>query len=315
MLSLEAEIIELQAAGLVTGPLAQGALALERGTLFSVYEELRAALYLAVAAILAGLGLVLKDHLDRIGPTALMLALALAAALCYASALRTGQRRVGRSVGGEYLLLLGTLVLSADLAYAEAQFHWFGAQWSWHLLLLAVIHAATAYYFESPLVLSVSVASLAGWLGVQGQTLSLLPWERLLHQSGWRALSCATLLVGWREAHRRLGGARSFLSVLDHAACNLACWGALAWCVNASTRVAGLAVLGMLALFAIRVGLRRGQELFVTYGIGYASLGLCLVEAQVIDGSLATTIAELVTVVVAAALLWRCHGLIRAAAT
>jgi hypothetical protein len=218
-------------------------------------------------------------------------------------------------VGGEYLLLLGALILSADLAYAEAQFHWFGAHWSWHLLVLAVIHGAAAYYFESALLLSVSVASLAGWLGVQGQTLSLVAWGQLLHQSGWRALSCAMLLVGWREAHRRMGGVRPFLSVLDHAACNLACWGALAWCVNAGTRVAGLAVLGMLALFAVRVGLRRGQELFVAYGIGYATFGLCVVEAQVIDGSLATAIAELITVVAAAALLWRCHGLIRATAT
>jgi hypothetical protein len=181
--------------------------------------------------------------------------------------------------------------------------------------MLAVIHGAAAYYFESALLLSVSVASLAGWLGVQGQTLSLVAWEQLLHQSGWRALSCAMLLVGWREAHRRMGGVRPFLSVLDHAACNLACWGALAWCFNASTRVAGLAVLGVLALFAVRVGLRRGQELFVAYGIGYATFGLCVVEAQVIDGSLATAIAELITVVAAAALLWRCHGLIRATAT
>ena len=315
MLSLEAEIMELQAAGLVTGPVAQRAVALERGSVFSVYEELRVALYLAVAAILAGLGLVLKDHLERIGPATLVLALAVVAALCYAIALRTGQRRVERSAGGEYLLLLGALILSADLAYAEAQFHWFGAQWSWHLLVLAVIHGATAYYFESPLLLSVSVASLAGWLGVQGQTLSLVAWEQLLHQSGWRALSCAMLLLGWREAHQRLGGVRPFLGVLDHAACNLACWGALAWCVAGSTRMAGLAVLGVLALCAVRVGLRRGQELFVTYGIGYATFGLCVVEAQVIDGSLATTIAALITVVVAAALLWRCHGLIRAAAT
>ncbi|MGB8694377.1 MAG: hypothetical protein WCD08_12800, partial [Steroidobacteraceae bacterium] len=84
---------------------------------------------------------------------------------------------------------------------------------------------------------------------------------------------------------------------------------------NAGTRVAGLAVLGMLALCAIRIGLRRGQELFVIYGIGYLALGLCVVEAQIIDGSLATTVAELVTVVAAAALLWRCHGLIRATAT
>ena len=49
MLWPEAEIIALQATGLVSGPIAQRALALERGGLFSIYEELRVTLYGAVA--------------------------------------------------------------------------------------------------------------------------------------------------------------------------------------------------------------------------------------------------------------------------
>ena len=47
---------------------------------------------------------------------------------------------------------LAALLASAALAYAERQFTLLGSLWSWHLLLLAVVHAAIAYAFASPLV-------------------------------------------------------------------------------------------------------------------------------------------------------------------
>src|SRR5277367_5960196 len=113
MHSLEPECLELRAAGVIDESVALQACALERGGIFSVFQELRFLLYAAVAAITAGLGLVLKENLDRIGPLALMAMLALAAAACYATALRTRMRGKTRTIGGDYLLLLGALIVSA----------------------------------------------------------------------------------------------------------------------------------------------------------------------------------------------------------
>jgi hypothetical protein len=83
MHSLEPEYVELTAAGVIDEIAMSRSVALERGTIFSVFEELRFALYAAVAAITTGIGILLKENLDRIGPLTLIIALALVAAACY----------------------------------------------------------------------------------------------------------------------------------------------------------------------------------------------------------------------------------------
>src|SRR5262245_15928970 len=136
MHTLEPELRELQANGVIDEATANRAVALDRGVVFSFHEELRVALYAAVALITTGLGILVKENLDRIGPITVIVALALIAAGCYASAVRKTLRGKTRSIGGDYVLLLGALIVSVDVGYAESQFHWLGAHWSWHLLLL-----------------------------------------------------------------------------------------------------------------------------------------------------------------------------------
>lgn len=60
--SLEPEWLELNAGGLIEEATATRAVALERGVIFSLLEELRFALYTAVASITAGIGILLKEH-------------------------------------------------------------------------------------------------------------------------------------------------------------------------------------------------------------------------------------------------------------
>ena len=145
MHSLEEELRQLQSRGALDAATAARALAPE----FSVFEELRAALYAAVALVITGVGLLIKEHLDRIGPLTLIFALAIAGAACYVPAIRAKSRAGGQSTVSDYVLLLGTLIVSADVGYAESQFHWLGANWSRHLLLLTAFHAFTAYALGS----------------------------------------------------------------------------------------------------------------------------------------------------------------------
>ena len=150
-------------------PRAPRRFASKRREVFSIRPELLVALYVAVATLVAGVGLLVKANLDRIGPVALLSGIFAASAICYAIALRAQRAKRERSLGLDYVLLLGALLFSSAVAYAEVQFRVLGAGWSRHLLLLAAWHLVTAYLFQSRLVLAVALTAFAGWLGVEAR--------------------------------------------------------------------------------------------------------------------------------------------------
>src|SRR5262245_52452927 len=302
MHSLEMELRELRSTGFIDEAAAVQAIALERRTLFSLFEELRVTLYAAVALVITGVGILVKEHLDRIGPLTLILALALAGAACYVPAVRAKSRGDDQSTITDYLLLLGALIVSADVGYAESQFHWLGANWSRHLLLLTAFHAFTAYTLRSRLVLSVALTSLAGWFGIERGSGNLSPWHFATPELGLRALVCSAVMLVWRAIDQGANAAR-FREVFEHFAANLAFWGAVGWCSSADVRVVGVVTLLVLAAIAIRKALRSGAESFAVYGIGYTALGLSLVVAQVTDLTLFGATLVLVIVFTAAAAL------------
>jgi hypothetical protein len=314
MHSLEEELHQLRSTSAVDDAATAHAIALERRALFSVFDELRAALYAAVALVITGVGILLKEHLDRIGPVTLIFALAIGGAACYVPAIRAKSRGNDQSTVTDYLLLLGALIVSADVGYAESQFHWLGANWSRHLLLLTAFHAFTAYALRSRLVLSVALTSLAGWFGIERGPGNLSPWHFATPELGLRALLCSASILAWREIDRRSHAAR-FREVFEHFAANLAFWGAVGWCSNAQMRIIGVVTLLLLAAITVRRALRLGAESFAVYGVGYTALGLSLVVAQVTDLTLLGATLVLVIVLTAAAVLRRLHDVLKESRT
>ena len=302
MHTLEPELRTLHAEGAIDDATAARALARDGGRVFSLHAELRAALYAGVLLVMSGVGIILARNIERIGPLGIVLALALAAAACALPAVRAKRAARALTTASEYLLLLAALLVSADLGYAERQFALLGPQWSWHLLLLALVHAAIAYAFASPLVLAASLTALAGWFGVSG-----LPGE-VLQQSapelGARALACAALIGAWRHADRRARPDSRFGDVFDHFAVNLASWGAIAWCAEWPWLAAGLPVLAALTYASVRHGLRTGREVFLVYGTVYAAIGICVAALPHIRGTTPSLASVLIVVCVAASALW-----------
>jgi hypothetical protein len=309
--SLEPEIRELRQEGLVDDATASRVAALERGDVFSVHAELRVALYAGVTMVTGGVGMILARNLDRIGPLAITLAIALAAAACVIPALRAIRAGNQPSTAADYLLLLGALLASADLAYAERQFGLLGPLWPWHLLLLAGLHAALAYAFRSSLVLGASLAALAGWFGVGGGFGEISWAGTSAEELGTRALACAATIFLWRFADRQRDPDSPFSTVFDHFGANLAFWGALAWCHPMPWLLLGLPVLGVLATAAVRHALATGHELFLVYGVVYAALGICIAVASRLDDEQAAAGFSLLVVCVAAATLWHLRQRIR----
>jgi hypothetical protein len=312
--TLEPELRTLHAEGTIDDATASRALALDRREVFSLHHELRATLYVGVLLIMAGVGIILARNLERIGPLTVVLAIALAAAACAVPAMRAKAAGRPLTVAGDYLLLLAALLVSADLAYAERQFTLLGPLWSWHLLLLAVVHAAIAYAFASPLVLAASLTALVGWFGVGGTLGDVLFFSASTPALGARALLCAAVIAAWRHADRRARPGTSFSGVFDHFAANLAFWGAIAWCIEWPWLAAGLPLLAALAWASVRHGLDTGREAFLVYGIVYAAIGLSVAVAPRFNDTTTSLGFVLIVVCAAAAALWQLRRRLRESA-
>lgn len=270
VLNFEPEINELRDAGALKPDVAAALLRRERREVFSIYPEVRALGWLGAMLIASGIGVVLTKNLDRIGPVIVALTLALAGLGCYAAV--WWRRRSKRStIVDESLLLLGGLLLSAAVGYYERNYGIFGDHWQRHFLILAVAHAMAAYFFTSRALLTISLTSLAAYLG-----LEKVEWVigNPSTEMSVRAFVCAALVLLWMLVDGLRARVRDFEPVFQHFAANLALLGALGLTVNELTRIIGVLLTIIFAVFVIWWGFRRGIESFVIYAYIYAVIAI-----------------------------------------
>jgi len=180
-------------------------------------------------------------------------------------------------------------------------------------LILTIFHAFAAYLFNSRLLLSVALTSLAGWFGIERAPGSIARWGLSAPALGLRALLCAAVMLVWRAIDQRANAAR-FREVLAHFAANVAFCAVLSWCSDPHLRVAGVTALLILAGITVRSALRSGAELFAVYAIGYGTLGICIVLSHFLRwSSLPGAVGVLAIVLTAATLLRSVHDRLRMA--
>jgi hypothetical protein len=259
-----------------------------RRDVLSIGNELRLLAWAGVMLIASGAGIVVRKRFDDIGPLTVAAVIAAAAIGCYAwAALRRSAPL------SEYAVLLGALLVSADVGFVEYRWHLLGAGWHHHFLLLAAVHAGVAYWFGSRAVLSLSIAALAAWLGIERH-----PQRGV--DVAVASFACAAVLGVWRWVNRR----PAFADVLEHFAAHLVFWGALGLTLTDHTRWLGVLIAVVLAALSIAYGFRSRRELFVLYGYVYGALAADLaVVSQLHDSSiplflLASTVAVIVAMVV-----------------
>jgi hypothetical protein len=285
-----------------------------RRELVSVRLEVRSALYAGVLLLTTGVGLFVKENQDRIGPAAIGLAIGLAAAACLVWAWRrSAPFKWGEAASShaafDYLLLLGALLVATDLAYLEAELRLLGPNWPWHLLAVAVFYGFLAYRFDSKMLLSLALASLAAWRGiavnVTGTSLGAGDPSRLRIE----ALACGSLFVVLGVAAARLQKKAHFEDVYVNAGLLLVFGGLLFGVFGGRGDGSGGWVLGLLLVsvavalvafrakrtlpFALAVAASwLGVQRLVFEGAGAAPGGVLLLSAM-------TAAAALILIVLA----------------
>jgi hypothetical protein len=264
----------------------------ERRDVVPIGDELRTLAWLGAMLIATGVGIIVKKHFDQIGPLAIAVVIGVAAIACYAFAIWR------QSSVRDYIVLLGALLISADAGFIESQWHLLGSEWQRHFLLLAFVHAAAAYYFGNRAVLSLSIASLAAWFGIEGRDIFTQT------DFAFRALICAAILLVWRFANRR----PDFASLFEHSAANIAFWGALTLTADTPTRAIGLLVTLILAGASLTYGLKKRLELFVMYAGVYALIAIDIVIVDWIHEPILASAYLLISSIAAIAALFVIHA-------
>jgi hypothetical protein len=274
-------------------------LARERRDVFSLHPELRIAAWGGVMLLASAAALVLKNNLERIGPVALAAMMAAAAGACY---LWVARHRHRESLVDDYVLLLGALILSADVAFIETQFHILGDAWRQHLLLVAVLHAVTAYLYRSRIVLSLAITSLAAWLGADQRA------DRPRDFAVAAFVAVAILLV-WRALDRRLAGPR-FSRTFEHFTANLALLGSMAL-MDVHDELGCLVTIAVAGL-VIAWGFLVRSLWFVLYGFVYGVVAFNALLFFLVADITFILFSILVSMVAAIVMLFRIHADFRA---
>ena len=245
-----------------------------RRELVSIRPELRLLLYGGVLAVMAGVGLLVRQNLDRIGPVAIAAALWLAAAAALLWALRHAPPfswglSASPHLAFDYILLLGVLLTGAALAYLEVQFTPLGAAWSAHLLAMSLFAGALAVRCDSRMVFSIALTTFAAWRGVAASPLERAFWSSGAAAGPLRlnAVLTGLLFVGLGWGLERSGRKAHFEPVAAH----------LGWLLILAALLSGVGEAGgsgtgfRAALFVVGAGLAASaltRSRFSLFGIG-----------------------------------------------
>lgn len=275
MLSLEREIDALRPA---LGDARAGALiARERREVFSLHPELRLAAWAGAMLLASAAGIVLKERLS--------LLMIPAAAACYAW---VWWHRSGATIADDYVLLLGGLLVSAEVVQLHRPRPF---------LILAIVHGLGAYVYGSRILLSLSIAGLAAAMGIErGRAFE---WNAALAP---RAFLTAAMLIAWRELHRRLAS-QPFLRVFEYFAMNLTLWGSLTLLTENGTFVLGCLLTIALAAAAMGWGFLQRSEPFVLIALVYGVIAAEALVVHYVDDAAAPWIILISTTLAIAVLI------------
>jgi hypothetical protein len=298
--------------GLITEAHYHTLAALVRHERFSVFLELSAFLYIGVLTLVGGLGWTFQTYFTDLGDpfilTIFSVLIAGCLSYCFSRASPYAHGEVeSPNLAFDYVLYLGCLILSAELAYIEFRFHVFRGAWDNYLLFTAVAFALLAYRFDNRFVLSLALASLAGWFGLKVSAFDFRSPDSLRMS----ALVYGALVAGAGTALYRHGIKPHFLEAYLHIAANVVFTAIVSGTGDRSGGALYLGALTVLSTVAIVLGVRWTRFVFVAYGIVYGYVGVTVEVLQRVRNETAFLSYFLVTgtlVIIALVILARRFG-------
>ena len=281
---------------------------LSRGEPFSLFLELNILLYAGILSFVAGLGWTVSTWSHQLGDvlvlTVLSIMLAASFWYCFSRApVWSPGETSSPSLIFDYVLYLGSLIWSVELAYIEERFHMLGGQWDLYLLATAALFFFLAYRFDNRFVLSLALSSLAGWYGL---TISRWPSNQDAAYRQYAVLYSLTV-AGAGAALERRGLKPHFFGTYLNIAANVLFWALLSGVFNRQGYVIWFLALLVACAGSLAWGLARRQFSFVAYAAVYGYVGVSSIlirditaETAVLSYFVVTGIAMLVLLVLIA---------------
>ena len=248
---------------------------LARGDPVSLFLELNVLLYAGVLAFVGGLGWTVSTWSQQLGDVLVLTVLSTILVSCFwycfsrAPAWSPAETPAPNPIF-DYVLYLGGLIWSLELAYLENRFHVLSGQLDLYFLVTAGLFFFLAYRFDNRLVLSLGLSSLAGWFG-----LTISHWSA--HQDAtyrqYALLYCLLVGVGGALLQRR-GLKPHFFGTYLNIVANVLFWAVLSGVFIREGY--GLWVLALLIACGASLawGLARRQFAFVAYAAVYGYVGV-----------------------------------------
>jgi hypothetical protein len=261
---------------------------LSRGEPFSVFLELNILLYAGVLAFVAGLGWTVNTWSQQLGDVLVLSVLSamLAACFwyCFSRAPSWSPAEVpSPSLLFDYVLYLGALTWSVELAYFESRFHLLSGQWDLYLLATAGFFFFLAYRLDNRFVLSLALSSLAGWFGL---TISHWPSHQDTAYRQYAILYSLIIGVAGFLLERR-GLKPHFFGTYLNIAANVLFWALLSGVFDRQDYVGWFLALLAACAASLAWGLPRRQFSFVAYAAVYGYIGVSSILVRYIHGDTA----------------------------
>ncbi len=271
---------------------------LARGEPFSLFLELNVLLYAGVLAFVGGLGWTVSTWSRQLGDvlvlTVLSTILAACSWYCFSRAPAWSPAETpAPSPIFDYVLYLGGLIWSLELAYIENRFHVLSGQWDLYLLATAGLFFFLAYRFDNRFVLSLGLSSLAGWFGL---TISRWPARQDATYRQYALLYC--LLVGLGGVLFQQRGLKPhFFGTYLNIVANVLFWALLSGVFNRQGY--GLWFLALLIACGASLawGLVRRQFAFVAYAAVYGYVGVSSILIRSITDEILTLFYFVITAI------------------